>query len=207
MKAFVTANVDFTQPKGDVEKSLSYLLGFLKVVTIIGFQEGKRFNLHKLLFFANVKQRTGTAARRGSGFVTIKGQALKRFRLFFGGDSWATLNRWIARCVVELEQGRCVCFSAHFLPGRSTDTERAAMVRKMAKRTERLNRKGKLWLVACDGNMPIERLAELLDGKAYGEGIIGFVCSRNLKVEKHGAERFPKSRGWMDHIAYWIMVK
>lgn len=206
----IAANLDYaTGAKADA-RHLRHLLEQPARAVVIGVQEAKNVRLADVAVApARAYQRTQTAARRGSGFVT-RGIKVRRFRLFLGGVSAVTLPRHVARGRIRLAGGPAVVFSAHAPPKRGGQAAQDRYLRALKRRTDRLSRKGVEWVVFIDANRDVDDVARYLGGRvaasAKGDRIVGVIISPGLRVLAHGVDRYGRQNGLTDHLCPYAHI-
>ncbi len=203
------ANLDWaTGPTKDA-RHLSHLLAAVSWAVLIGVQEAKNVRLRDLVDLpGRAFQRTFSAAVRGSGFVA-RGIRVRRFRLFLGGVSRATLPRWVARCKVRVPGGPLAVFSSHPPPKRAGTAAQDRHLRALRRRLDRRERRGKAWAVCIDGNRDLQEVARFLGGRGYGaEGdrIVGVIVSDRVVVVDHGVDRVGRREGLTDHLVPYVDI-
>ena len=187
-------------------------LAGVAAVVVLG-QEAKNLRLRQVVKGIKARLRRGlrvhqderSDATRGS-VILARGLKTRGFSLYLGGDSRATLPRWIARVGVDIQGKRTVLIAAHNFPKRAGEKARDRYLRRLKAIVDRAERQGKEWIVGIDANMPIEWVAEFLGGRAYGHGIDGLIVSDGLDVLDHGVDRYGKRHGQTDHLVPWIEV-
>lgn len=147
-------------------------------------------------------------ARSGTALLA-RGVRLRRLGLWLGGDSAATLPRWVTRGSLPLLTGkRLVLMSVHIFPPRSGKAAQDRYVRRLARRLRRIERRGHEWVVGADANMDMDIFARHLGGIAHHHGCIeGFVTSRGVRVVAAGTDRTGLRMGAFDHPSRWIEVE
>lgn len=201
------ANLKFgRRARRRTREHVAHLLRTTADPVVIGVQEAKNVVLATVLArIARALQRTKSTARAGSAIIT-RGVRARRFRLFLGGVSSATLPRWIARAKIRTDDGPLVVFSVHVPPARAGSAAQWRYLRRLKKRTDRLTRRGIAWVVCIDANMPIAEVARYLGGRAYGVGIVGVITSPDVVVARHDIDTYGLRHSLTDHPAPWIDI-
>lgn len=147
----------------------------------------------------SVFQDTTTPSTAGTALVSW-GVRVRNTRLWKLGAFKGTLTRWTSIGRVR----DVVTQSVHIPPKRSGRAAQDAAIRRVKRRTDRARRQGREWVVAGDFNRDIEEVARRLGGVAYGEGIVGLICSPGLEVTDWGVDHYGENHDLTDHPAVWI---
>lgn len=203
-----TANLDFvTSWRHDLEH-LVHLTGVVGALVLF-CQEAKnlrgKHSLANLLgnLFSGLQ---GTTIPTAGTALYARGIRLHGMWQWLAGKAPATLARWVTRGRIRVPGGQIVLLSVHIYPLRSGPEARAAYVAELVRRVRRIEAKGYGWVIGCDANMRLPKLAEQLGGNAYHRGIVGFITSKDVIVTAAGLDTFGLDHGDTDHPAAWIDV-
>lgn len=217
-----TANLLFdTGPKRD-RSYLRHLAGFpvMRHVLLGGWLRTHKYRRHPRVLFLQEAKTGRVSAMLGGVFGGLQGKGearsgtalfargikLWRRRLWLAGDSTATLPRWVTEAVAKVGGHQHLLLSAHIYPHRAGPEQQQQYVDRLAERVKQADHIGQRWIIGLDANMDLDDLAEQLGGVAYGVGIIGFVCHRDVEVVGEGRDTWGLRRGITDHLAYYIDV-
>lgn len=138
----------------------------------------------------------------GSGLtstqVRVRGVRCRQRRRLVLGD--VGVHRGLAQADVWIAGAWLRVMSYHGLHNGTVSLAAAVDNRRLlAAHCRELTAAGRSWAVGTDANFPIERLAQLLGGVAYGHGIEGWVVSRGVVVAAAGSAAVGEDRGLTDH--------
>lgn len=177
-KRFTVVTANFDKERADDRKYLRRILNDVKGPMVLFMQERGR-GLRSVRF-----------RKRG-----IK--VLNRALLVLGRVG---VHRGVRRMRIRVGGQRITLFNIHGLHKRSVGKHaHDKHILRLAKRTKRLNRKGKLWLVGGDFNEALSSAARKLGGRYVGHRIDGFVYSEGLKMSSVEINYVGMKNNWTDH--------
>lgn len=201
-----TANLDFsTGPRQD-KKNLALLVENSDVLCL---QEAKNLTLSEILPVGwRSLQFTLNEARRNSAHAVVKGAYTKNraihlgVRPWYGGVKVKMLTRFFTTVDVTKNGLTVRAFSCHLPPARF-DFLQPTMMRRIKTAIDESP-----WPVVLGGdwNMPIATAASKLGLEAHGEGIIGVLVDKRLKITATKIDRRGKQLGYTDHPAVTVVI-
>lgn len=221
----LTANLQFTRTAAKHDDYLAHLVEghwtkrpATRTGLVIGTQETKNYRLlGALRSIARLAGKArlpvpevfqGNGAAQSGTALAAYGIDLRHPGIWLGGQSRATLPRWVTRAGVDVPGGRCEVLDAHIPPPRSGKAPQQAYIGRVKRRTKRAEKRGHAWAVTGDFNTDLFAVAKQLNGVAYGlRGGIGIVVSKNLKVSHDGRDDYGVDNHLADHPAWWIDVE
>lgn len=215
---FKVANLDFATGWRKDADQLTHLTGSPGLVVLL-LQEAKNLlGAHTLASLLGKVWLGLTGQRQDTAGTAIyaRGVKVRGLHQWLLGKFPQTLKRWATQGRIRFRSGILRTISAHIPPKRSGKAAQHRALDKLIRKAKAANRKGWGWLIGADWNMPLHEADAYFRahgvpcefyGQDNGDGIVGFLCSPNVKVSGNGGDSYGENHGDTDHPSWWLDVE